>query len=263
MPPFDPQKFPFNQNLNWFAEDKIDDAQSLLSKSWPVTVVEVLKNNAIVKVKIDLRTDYKFPILTVPVASPQYIRQPIQEGDKGVVFCCQYATWGVTGLGTSEGVPDLAPQFNTSNGVFFPVGNRKFEDVEDQKALLLYGPGGVVLRSGAPAASPAPPTTRANVPGVDTGSKLVITEEKGFEFYINGMLKFVIDAAGARYVGNEIPGMGGATYGINTTDTGTHIDNINYLTHIHEGVQPGAGNSGDINTIVSPVLRKPANEDEP
>lgn len=256
MPPFDPVKHPISQSLNWFSEEKIADAQKLLAKSYPCSVEEVIgKTNSIVKVKIELRTDLNFPVLTVPVASPQYVRFPIKKGDKGVVFCVDYGIWGVTGLGTTDAPADLSAQFNSSNGVFFPVGSKKFDDVKEgeDKKVVIYGPDGAVLRTAKGDKGKVDVSDKGVViystTGDDKGNYLKMTEA-GFEFYVNGSLKCIIDGAGMRMIGG--PRVGGGNYGVTITDHGTQIDNFNWLNHVHQGVQPGAGNSQKINETVSP-----------
>jgi hypothetical protein len=255
MPPFDAQKHPFVESLNAFTKSEIANAQYLLAKSWPCSVEEVDATGTIVTVKVEMeQPDYTFPKIKCAVYGPEWVRWPIQKGDKGVMICSSFDLGAMTGLG--EGIARWAPAGNLGSGVFFPVGNTKFSERSggEDKQVVIYGPEGVVLKT-APAA--IAPSTRANVPSADTSTKLVITEDNGFQFFVQGQLKFIIDSAGARYVGSEIPGKPGQTFGINTTDTGTHVDGINFLPHLHSNVQTGSGNSGPINQTLSPA------EDEP
>ena len=305
MPPFDSQKHPFVEMLTNHTRNEVASAQYVLGKGVPCSVEEVDKTGTIVVVKIEMeQPDYVFPLITCPVYGPEWVRWPIQKGDKGVLFNASFGLGAMTGLG--EGVARWAPVGNLGAGVFFPLGNTKFGETENAKAVVIYGPEGVVLKTGggkaqSSAAAPAGPTTFLNVPAEgseDEGGKLVVDKdavtitgpgetsgkivvekagvtiymagseaggylemtEGAFKFYVAGSLKFIIDAAGARYVGNLIPGAGGATYGINTTPTGTHIDNVNFLPHKHSNVQPGIADTGAVNILTSPALA--ANEDE-
>ena len=99
---------------------------------------------AIITVKFEI-TDpvLTLPNVTVPLFGPEYIRYPIQPGDKGVVFSCDAYIGGMSGLG--GGVASLTQPTNLSALVFFPIGNTQWVTVDPQ-AVVIYGPNGVVLR---------------------------------------------------------------------------------------------------------------------
>jgi hypothetical protein len=269
MPPFDAQRHSPVQSLNRFAEGKIGQALDLLAKSVPCSVDSVDSTGTIVVVKVEIQQpEIVFPLIKCPVYGPEWVRWPIQKGDRGVMFSADYYIGGMSGLGT--GVADLTPQFNFSTGVFFPIGNTNFSDTDDPKKVVLYGPEGVILKgcnddaqhkdTTDPEAPPSP-TQRLNVPAAaEQCGKLdvnkndvelsfgdetrMVTDETGFKFYIGGTLKFIIDAGGARFIGGPMPG--GGDFGINVTPAGTFVDGVNFLPHQHVGVTTGTGNTGSV-----------------
>lgn len=285
MPPFDTQKHSVTQSMNRFVEMKISEAQNILAKSVPCTVDSVNSTGTIVTVKVEIQQpDITFPLITCPVFGPEWVRWPIQKGDKGVMYCADYYIGQMSGLGT--GVADLTPQFNLSTGVFVPVGNTNFSDTDDPKKVVFYGPEGVILKgcndgeAHKDATDPEAPITPSlrglsrllrNTPGLQANVPLPVADcgevdigktevsisfgtqarmtvsEAGFQFYINGTLKFIIDGAGARFLGGPIPG--GGEFGINVTPAGTFIDGINFLPHQHVGVQNGPNNTGAVDTV--------------
>lgn len=137
------QKIPFAQSINAFTDRKMFDEAFSRGQSWPCHVVEVM--GAIVTVAFDIVPNAKFslPLVTVPVFGPEYIRYPIQIGDLGVCLSATASLRGVSGLGIGQA--DLNDSGNLSSLVFFPLGNKNWETVDDQ-ALVMYGPNGVVLR---------------------------------------------------------------------------------------------------------------------
>ena len=125
MPPFDSQKHPFVEMLTNHTRNEVASAQYVLGKGVPCSVEEVDKTGTIVVVKIEMeQPDYVFPLITCPVYGPEWVRGPIQKGDKGVLFNASFGLGAMTGLG--EGVARWAPVGNLGAGVFFPLGNTKF-----------------------------------------------------------------------------------------------------------------------------------------
>jgi len=228
------QKVPVGDAILRVARGAIDQYHTLMGKAMPASVVSVGKNNTMVTVKIEIASDYTFPQVTCAVAGPEYLRVPIQKDDKGILVPSDYYLGAMDGTGT--GVATLSRDPNLSAMVWMPIGNKKFTDVPDadKNKVILYGPDGVVIQTKAQS---------------EPKAKLDVTDE-GFKFYIDGTLKFIVDASGARFIGGPRPG--GGNYGINVTDHGTQIDNFNFLNHVHQGTQPGSGNSQKINETVSP-----------
>lgn len=135
------KKTPLGRSLNKFAEGKIGDAQQVLGKALPASVVSV--NGAIVTVKFEVESLYSLPQMTMPLFGPEYIRYPIQPGCKGLVLSADAYLGGMSGLG--GGVAALTTLGNLSALVFFPIGNSSWFSV-DSDATVIYGPNGVVIQ---------------------------------------------------------------------------------------------------------------------
>lgn len=80
--------------------------------------------------------------IQMPVASPEYVRWPIQVNDLGVAIPMSVYIGCVSGLG---GKNTNYPVGNLAALVWLPTGNVDFSAV-DPNALTLYGPNGVVVR---------------------------------------------------------------------------------------------------------------------
>jgi hypothetical protein len=132
---------PLAPALTQFAEKIINDAFQLTGKGLPCSVAAV--SGSIVTVKFEVNSQFTLPEVTVPLFGPEYIRYPIQVGDKGAVIPFDAYLGGVSGLG--GGVADLTQRANLSTLVCLPVGNKIWTSV-DPNAVTLYGPNGVVLR---------------------------------------------------------------------------------------------------------------------
>jgi len=132
---------PLAPALNAFAEKAINDAFQLTGKGLPCSVVSV--SGSIVTVKFEVNSQFTLPDVTVPLFGPEYIRYPIQIGDKGAVVPFDAYLGGMSGLG--GGVADLTQRANLSTLVFLPIGNKLWTSV-DPNAVTIYGPNGVVLR---------------------------------------------------------------------------------------------------------------------
>jgi len=139
------QKVPFVDSLSRFAEDAMRSAQQVLGKAMPASVTAVEANNSIVTVKIEVSSDFTMPPVRCPVATPQWVRYPIQVGDKGMVVSSDFYLGGMSGLG--GGVAELSQQANLAAVVFVPIGNTNFSALDDPTKALVNGPGGVVLQS--------------------------------------------------------------------------------------------------------------------
>ena len=76
----------------------------------------------------------------MPVEGSEYIRLPIQVGDKGWVKAADAYLGGVSGLG--GGVASLVRQGNLAALVFAPIGNTNFATVSNANAVTIYGVNG-------------------------------------------------------------------------------------------------------------------------
>ncbi|MEY6811596.1 hypothetical protein AB9B03_22980, partial [Escherichia coli] len=86
---------------------------------------------------------YVLPQVTIPLFGPQYIRYPMQPGDKGIVIPADTYIGGVSGQG--GGIADMTPPANLSALVFLPISNTEWQGVDGQ-VVTVYGPEGVTLR---------------------------------------------------------------------------------------------------------------------
>lgn len=135
-------KQPPTKSLNKFASKKISDAYQLTGKALPCTVVKVA--GAIVTVSFDVdAAPWSLPQITVPVASPIYIRLPIQKGDRGGVIPFDVYLGGASGLG--GGTANLSQRANLSTGLFVPIGSALWAAV-NANILVLQGPDGTTIQ---------------------------------------------------------------------------------------------------------------------
>ena len=200
-------KTPLALSLERFGQRKAQDAVEQLGKALPCSVVEVL-SSGIVKVKFEVdAAPFTLPQITVPIGAPEYIRYPVQVGDKGVVFPANARLGGLTGLGS--GVASLSQPANLGALTFFWLGSTQWSETEDSMALVMYGPNGVIIR--------------------DTGSGTVITLTPG---------GLTIDLGGPMTIntaGNDVTVDGGGD---------VIVDGISFLDHVHGGVKTGTDKSG-------------------
>ncbi|WP_145482023.1 hypothetical protein [Yersinia rohdei] len=135
-------KLNFNRNITQFAENKISEAMESAGKVLPVTVIS--QSGKMVTVSFNLTNiPYTLPQVTIPIFGPQYIRYPMQPGDRGIVIPADTYIGGVSGQG--GGTADLTPPANLSALVFLPISNTEWDSVDGQ-VLTLYGPEGVTIR---------------------------------------------------------------------------------------------------------------------
>jgi hypothetical protein len=130
------QKTPLSRSLPTFAQKKALDEIAKRGLALPGHVVAV--TGAIVTVNFDL-LDVTLQKVTMPLFGPEYIRYPVQVGDKGVAFPASVYLGGVSGLG--GGTADLTMRGNLSTLVWFPIGNKNWTAPPgaDANTLTLYG----------------------------------------------------------------------------------------------------------------------------
>lgn len=135
-------KLNFASSMNRFTERKIENALQKSGKVLPASVVKQTGN--MITVSFELRDiPYVLPQVTIPLFGPQYIRYPMQPGDKGIVIPADTYIGGVSGQG--GGIADMTPPANLSALVFLPISNTEWQDVDGQ-VVTVYGPEGVTLR---------------------------------------------------------------------------------------------------------------------
>lgn len=215
------QKIPASLTLPQTIYNEVRRAIDRLGKALPATVVSV--TGAIVTVNFEL-SDISLPQVQMPLFGPEYIRYPIQKGDKGVCFPADVYIGGMSGLGS--GTADSSRRGNLSTLVFFPIGNKTWSSV-DPDAVTVYGPNGVVLRD------KDSKTVATLVP-----SGLTVDSANGsLSFSINGST-FSMDSTGITlsFGGNKVV----------IDSTGVQINGKYFLTHEHSGVTTGSGTSGPV-----------------
>jgi hypothetical protein len=208
-------KTPIGWSLNQFVDSKTSTALSLLTKQLPCHVVKIVSSE-IVTVAFDVKTDYTLPQMTVPVATSEYVRLPIQVGDKGFCKGADAYLGGVSGLG--GGTADLTRRGNLSALCFQPLGNTNWTTV-DNDALTLYGPNGVVIEDTKKGTTITLSPTDLKIV-LNKSGDVTITLQSGHKVQIDGNLS----------VSGNINATGTLTAGT--------------FHHQHSGVQTGMGVSG-------------------
>lgn len=135
------QKTPIVHSLNDMARKRALDQIQLTGKNLPASVVSVA--GSIVTVKFEIASGvFTLPKVTIPLFGPEYIRYPMQAGDKGVVLAMDARIGAMSGLG--GGMATLDQPANLSALVFLPIANTEWASVDPQ-SVVVRGPNGVVL----------------------------------------------------------------------------------------------------------------------
>lgn len=135
------QKLNYGKSMNNFAEQKIADAGQIGGR--PLPAVVVAQSGRMITVSVSINSLYTIPELTVPIMGPEYLRYPMQPGDKGLLIPMGIYIGGMSGQG--GGTADLTIPQNLSAMVFLPISNTEWQDV-DPNVATLYGPEGVTIR---------------------------------------------------------------------------------------------------------------------
>jgi hypothetical protein len=128
------QKTPMARSLNLFAQRKAMDEIEKLGMALPGHVVAVA--GSIVTVNFDVE-GLTLDRVAMPLATSEYIRLPVQVGDKGVAEPSDAYLGGISGLG--GGVADLTLRGNLSTLVWKPVANANWAAAPDANTLWMYG----------------------------------------------------------------------------------------------------------------------------
>lgn len=205
-------KTPLAQSLSKIATAKAADNDQLQGMNLPCTVEEVV-SSGIVKVALAVNTDpWTIPSLTVPILYPEYIRYPIQVGDKGALVSMDARTGGLSGLGS--GTPLLGDKpGNLAALHFLWIGQTAdtWAAPIDPNATEIYGVGssGAILRDG----------NSTNVMTVDANGMNLDCTDLGFfgtdpvsQETVSGALSAVVDSAAKAVLQSLITAL--ADYGI-------------------------------------------------
>lgn len=143
------QKFPFLKALNNAIHTANQDRAAIEGRSLPCHVVGV--DGQIVTVQFDMLPDgTQYPQVTLPIATFEYIRYPVQIGDKGVTVAADVSLRGISGLGT--GIASRSLTLSLVPLFFVPLSNAGWTK-EDPNKIVLYGPDGAILKTADAASS--------------------------------------------------------------------------------------------------------------
>lgn len=219
----DSQKISPLKSLKEFNQAADRDGNSLLGKVLPCHVVKV--EGAIVTVKFDvLPGDFNLPEVTIPLFGPEYVRYPIQVGDKGIALAASVSMRDVSGLGV--GLPDMSTPLSLTALVFLPVSNVNWAAF-DPDQVTIYGPKGVLLQ-----------TTGADSSINIEPGKISITAA---DIYLNGIIHLngpIVQDADQMTSGTTAKFIGPVH-----VDNDVKASNISTIGHTHEvkGIQTGGG----------------------
>lgn len=135
------QKLNYQKSMSAFAEDKVRDGLQVAGRSLPAVVVS--QSGKMVTVRFSINSDFTLPEITIPIFGPEYVRYPMQPGDRGMVLSMGVYIGEMSGQG--GGVADLTTPQNLSAMVYLPISNTEWENV-DPNVLTMYGPEGVTIR---------------------------------------------------------------------------------------------------------------------
>lgn len=210
------QKTPLARTLPLFAQRKAQDEIAKQGKALPGVVTAV--SGQLVTVGFQVQGIMLQPV-QMPIFGAEYVRLPVQVGDKGVAFPADVYLGGISGMG--QGTADTTLQGNLSTLVWFPIGNKAWTlpTGADANTLALYGHLALLLLDSFSANS--------SVKLTSTGITLAF-----------GSGSIVMDASGITLT------FGSHTIVLNST--GVVIDGKVFLLHDHSGVTVGTGISGPV-----------------
>lgn len=204
-------RVPLGQSMQQVSQAKSADALQSLGRQLPCTVSKVIKSG-IVEVNFEVNAGiFTLPKVIVPIEYPEYIRYPIQVGDKGYCKAATTRLGNMSGLG--DGTPDLSTPGNLQGLVFSWIGNQNWVDPLDPKAVEIYGvdTSGVILRSG--------------------DSQTILTlKSDGIEIDLGGPITINTN-------GNDVNLNGGGNI---VTDGDVIASDISLVNHVHGGVMSGS-----------------------
>jgi len=208
------QKTPLVRTLSSFVQQKALAQIAQLGQALPGHVLSV--TGSIVTVAFDVM-GLNLPQVTMPVFGPEYIRYPVQAGDKGVAFPASVSIVAASGLGA--GTPGNAQQANLSTLVWFPCGNKGWATPPgaDANTLSLYGKLATLLLDSL------------------AGNCSLKLSSTGITLTMGSNSVALTSSAITLTVGSKV---------VTLNSSGLTIDGILFDTHYHTGVTAGSGNTG-------------------
>lgn len=235
------QKLNFARNIGRFTDQKIDDGLQRAGQVLPASVVG--RSGNMVTVSFELRdTPYVFPQVTIPIFGPQYIRYPMQVGDRGIVIPADAYIGGVSGQG--GGVADLTRPANLSALVFLPISNTEWQNV-DPNVLVMYGPEGVTLRDSG-----------SNTTFLLTPESITIATPVSFKVTVGGtVLNLTAEGWSLSGVNGELNDGGGTTSPALMSQAWSALQQW-ANTHVHTNGN-GGNNTGSATTSLTAEIVNP------
>lgn len=135
--------------MNRFAESKALDQIQMTGRALPCSFISWV-SEGIALVKFEVSSGFTLQNIKAPVYGAQYVRYPIQEGEKGLLIPAAASIASISGQ--SAGTATLAQPANLSALTFLPIGNTAWQDV-DHSVVTIYGPEGVTLRDASSAST--------------------------------------------------------------------------------------------------------------
>jgi hypothetical protein len=143
-------KTPFSQSLTTVGRGTAEDSKQLSGKSLPCSVSQVISSGIVeINFEVQVGAPWTLPKIQIPILYPEYIRYPIQVGDKGLALAADFRLGGLSGLGS--GVPSLTDlPGNLSCLAFLWLGSSSWSEPLDPNSVEIYGVGdkGVILHDG-------------------------------------------------------------------------------------------------------------------
>lgn len=143
----DGQKIPFAQAVNRGARREAEDNAALDGKLLPCSITKINETvgGVIVEAQSEVASGFTIPKVTIPHVGGEWIRYPVQIGDKGMFLSADASLNAITGLG--DGKADLTRPANLTPLAFLPLGNVNWTPTPNPNYLVMYGKTGLRLQS--------------------------------------------------------------------------------------------------------------------
>lgn len=227
------QKFDFGSTAQRNALFKALDQIHNLGKELPATVVNVDPTKSIITVKFETQGTYQLPQVTIPLDGPEYIRYPIQVGDKGVVRSGSVNISGMSGLGSAASPASFDWPANLAALIFHPIGNANWSAADDPNAIQHYGPNGTINRDTAKKSKHVVSPAGGVVSSTGQQSSSPNTYNMTHTLHpTNGWLAQILDATNGTHFASLVPQGGSGVIGwLASVFGGTHKHEINSSGH--------------------------------
>lgn len=143
------KKRPFSDSMNRFSEAKALEQIHMTGRALPCSFISWV-SEGIALVKFEISSTFTLQKIKAPIYGAQYVRYPIQAGEKGLLIPAAASIASISGQ--SAGTATLAQPANLSALTFLPIGNTEWQAV-DHSVVTMYGPEGVTLRDSSSAST--------------------------------------------------------------------------------------------------------------